>query len=75
MWTNFITRLALFVSVIFTLALVIQGGVTLAMYYQDILRFPMHTLAAVIGYPIVYLIGVATIYSIAWVLTGKRCWK
>ncbi len=72
MRTNLISRLALFVSALFTLALVAQGILTLSMYYQDIMRFPMHTLAAVIGYPMVWLIGVALIYSIAWVLTGKN---
>ena len=72
MWANFISRLALFVSVLFTLAVAGSGTIALIRDFNMLYSNPMKFWGCVAGYIVAWFIGVTLVYSVAWVLTGKN---
>lgn len=72
MWTKFISRLALFVSVLFTLATIGSGSLALIGDFNMLYSNPLKFWGCVVGYIVAWTIVVAFIYAIAWVLTGKN---
>jgi len=72
MWANFISRLALFVSVLFTLAVAGSGTLALIGDFNMLYSNPLKFWGCVVGYIVAWFIGVSLVYSIAWVLCGKN---
>jgi len=72
MWTRFISRLALFTSVIWTIVIWGSGFIVATSEISLMYTNPLEYIGVIAVYNIIWVLGVAFIYVIAWMLTGKN---